>query len=621
MSEHVPRQPSQPPIEPGTLLVGKYRVERVIGRGGMGVVVEARHLALDERVALKFLLAEHALNAESSARFLREARASVKIKSEHVARVSDVGTLDDGAPYMVMEFLVGEDLAQLLQRQGPLSCEDAVDYVIQGCEAIAEAHAQGIIHRDLKPSNLFLTRRSDGSPLVKVLDFGISKVLNDRVDNLTSTTAAMGSALYMSPEQMQQTRSVDHRTDIYALGVALFELCAGRPPFYATTLPQLCAEVLTGIPTALRDLRPDLPEVFAAALAKAYARHREQRYGSVSEMVLAFAPFAPPRSLPHVERLARMGGLSAPGAPPVYRPPSPSYPTGSSYPVASHPTGPSYPAASYPAGSTPVPSPSGPGMQQPVPAISSPVYRPTSPSQPSYPAPRREPSSPSLESTHPLTPGARAVAVNASPGNASPGYPAAMARGAEGAADAQGGVPILPGPYAGPASARATASFATGSGTGSMVSPVVPPRVSRGVVVGMVAGALVSLAVVVGFVIPRLQAGPAETPGAASTEAQPEPFSSAMAGTEPQVPVVSPSGDSTSPAHPETSGSAPSGETAGAMAGSAASAVSSAPAAPPSTTTKASAGNGASRPVQPKVTAHPAQSGKPPRPVNLDDYK
>src|SRR5215471_2945366 len=200
------------PIHPGTVLAGKYRVDRLLGQGGMGVVVEAHHIALDERVALKFLLPDYAQHPEASQRFLREARAAVKIKTEHVARVSDVGTLDTGAPYMVMEFLEGTDLSKYLENYGTLSIEDAIDYVIQGCEAIAEAHSYGIVHRDLKPANLFLTKRPDGSPLVKVLDFGISKVIGGGgIENLTKTMAALGSALYMSPEQMQQTKSVDHR--------------------------------------------------------------------------------------------------------------------------------------------------------------------------------------------------------------------------------------------------------------------------------------------------------------------------------------------------------------------------------------------------------------------------
>jgi serine/threonine protein kinase len=318
------------PVQPGAILAGKYRVARVLGRGGMGVVVEARHLALDERVALKFLLPEFASHPEASGRFLREARAAAKIKSEHVARVSDTGTLEHGEPYMVMEYLEGKDLSQVLETTGPMALEDAVDCLIQGCEAIGEAHSYGIVHRDIKPANLFLTKRPDGQPLVKVLDFGISK-MQDAVESLTRTTAAMGSALYMSPEQMQQTRSVDHRTDVYALGVALFELLGGKQPYYADTLPQLCAEILTGQPTPLRQLRPELPDHFAAALAKAYARDRADRYQSVAEFVIALAPYAPPRSQSAIDSTCRLAkhepvraGVFPGGGPPQVSGPAPA---------------------------------------------------------------------------------------------------------------------------------------------------------------------------------------------------------------------------------------------------------------------------------------------------------
>jgi len=285
----------------------------------MGVVVQAQHIQLDERVALKFLTSEWATHPEAAERFLREARAAVRIKNEHVARVSDVGTLDTGSPYMVMEYLEGKDLGQLLEASGPMQLQDAVDYLIQGCEAIAEAHGMGIVHRDLKPANLFLTKYPDGSPLVKVLDFGISKQTGGAVDNLTRTTATMGSALYMSPEQMKQSRNVDHRTDVYALGVTLYELLAGKQPYYAETLPQLCAEILTGTPTPLRDLRPDIPPDFAFVLEKAYARDRDIRYQSVCEYVFALAPFALERSQGSIDRVARLAGQQPPkaGAPPA----------------------------------------------------------------------------------------------------------------------------------------------------------------------------------------------------------------------------------------------------------------------------------------------------------------
>ena len=316
---NAPAQPNDDvPVRPGQILAGKYRVDRVLGRGGMGVVVEARHVALDERVALKFLLPDYAQMPEASARFLREARAAVKIKSEHVARVSDVGTLETGSPYMVMEFLEGIDLSKALESYGVCQIPDAIDYLIQTCEAIAEAHGHGIVHRDLKPANLFLTRRPDGTPMIKVLDFGISKMSGGGVDNLTRTTTSMGSALYMSPEQMQTTRGVDHRTDIYALGISLYELLAGKQPFYADTLPQLCAEVLTGRPTPIRQLRAEVSDALAAVLEKAYARDRDQRYQTIAELVAAVAPWAPPRSQTTLDRIARMAGVAPAiaGAPP-----------------------------------------------------------------------------------------------------------------------------------------------------------------------------------------------------------------------------------------------------------------------------------------------------------------
>jgi serine/threonine-protein kinase len=301
---------SQSEIAAGTVLAEKYRVERLIGQGGMGVVVEARHVTLDDRVALKFLLPEYATHPEASERFLREARACVKIKSAHVARVSDVGTLESGAPYMVMEYLEGTDAAHVIAEGHRLAIPEAIDYVVQAGDAIAEAHSLGIVHRDVKPANMFVTRHTDGTPLVKLLDFGISKVVGDpKVDALTKTTATMGSALYMSPEQIKQSKSVDHRTDIYALGVSLYELLTGRQPFVADTFAALCVEIATGTPTPLAELRPDIPPELCAVIEKAYARDLSQRFQSVGEFVVALAPWAPPRSQPIIERIARAAGL------------------------------------------------------------------------------------------------------------------------------------------------------------------------------------------------------------------------------------------------------------------------------------------------------------------------
>jgi serine/threonine-protein kinase len=286
-------------VAPGSVLAGKYRVARVIGRGGMGLVVEALHLSLDTKVAIKLLFPEFMSYTEASERFLREARAASRLESEHVARVVDVGTLGAGEPFMVMEYLAGEDIASLLKRtKAPMPIGDAIDYIVQACDAIAEAHERGIVHRDLKPANLFITRKPSGDSFVKVLDFGISKVFGepsqDKDAGLTQTTTILGSALYMSPEQMQSAKKVDRRTDIYALGVCLFELIGGEVPYYADSFPELCAKVYTSPPRSLHDLRTDAPEGLVRAIERALAHRVEERYASVPELVQALSPFAGP---------------------------------------------------------------------------------------------------------------------------------------------------------------------------------------------------------------------------------------------------------------------------------------------------------------------------------------
>src|ERR1019366_641727 len=198
-------RPGTAPVREGDLLAGKYRVERVLGAGGMGIVVAARHEQLDQMVAIKFVRDDALDNDEAVQRFLREARAAVKLKSEHVARVLDVGKLESGAPYMVMEYLEGSDLGKVLAEQGAVDASVAADWILQACEAVAEAHAMGIVHRDLKPENLFLTNTVGGAQRIKVLDFGVSKAMggaSGELSNLTRTRAMLGSPLYMAPEQM-----------------------------------------------------------------------------------------------------------------------------------------------------------------------------------------------------------------------------------------------------------------------------------------------------------------------------------------------------------------------------------------------------------------------------------
>ncbi len=250
-------------VRVGDVIAGKYRVDRLLGVGGMGVVVAAHHLQLDEKVAIKLLRPEAMTTPEAVARFDREARAAVKIKSEHVARIIDVGRLDSGAPFMVMEYLEGTDLAGWLAQHGRLPIDQAVEFVLQACEAIAEAHALGIVHRDLKPANLFCVRRMDGSQSIKVLDFGISKVTGATTGQqpmaMTRTQAVMGSPLYMSPEQLESSKGVDARADIWALGIILYELVTGAVPFQSEMLTELVIRIVASPPPPPRTMRQDVP--------------------------------------------------------------------------------------------------------------------------------------------------------------------------------------------------------------------------------------------------------------------------------------------------------------------------------------------------------------------------
>ncbi|AKU97131.1 serine/threonine protein kinase [Labilithrix luteola] len=282
---------------PGQLISEKYRIDRVIGEGAMGVVFEATHVQLDGRVALKFLRREALERDDIVGRFSQEARAAVKLKSEHVARVHDVGT-HDGMPYMVMEFLEGKNLEEVLTVTGPLAISEAAEFVIDACEGISEAHVRGIVHRDIKPANLFRVDEG-GWHLIKVLDFGISKAaLSGKVSNvdLKATSTLMGSPFYMSPEQLRSTRDVDRRTDIWALGTVLFELLSGRTVFDETLeFTELVAAIFEKKPRSLRGFRPDVPPELEAIISRCLQKDPDARYQTAAELAIALVPFTEAR--------------------------------------------------------------------------------------------------------------------------------------------------------------------------------------------------------------------------------------------------------------------------------------------------------------------------------------
>jgi len=279
----------------GSVIRGKYRIDRILGKGGMGVVVGAQHLALDQRVAIKFLLPamlEHPVVVE---RFAREARAASRIQSDHVARVMDVDALEDGTPFMVMEYLEGSDLSSVRKTGQPLPAHVAVGYLLEACEAVGEAHRAGIVHRDLKPANLFLSKREGGRTRVKVLDFGISKIgaAGGEV-SVTQTASVVGSAEYMSPEQMASARDADARSDIWALGVTLYELLTARVPFPGDSITAVCALVLQSQPAVPSMVRQDLPPGLDRVVMTCLEKDRTRRFSSVEQLAAALAPYASP---------------------------------------------------------------------------------------------------------------------------------------------------------------------------------------------------------------------------------------------------------------------------------------------------------------------------------------
>jgi len=292
--------PDGTPLVPGNVVGNKYRIDGCLGEGGMGVVLSATHLELDAPVAIKVVREEFAGSQDIVERVLFEARAVARMRSSHVVRVLDVARLDSGCPYIIMEQLQGEDLGAALWDHGPYSVPQAIDYLLQACDGLAEAHSLGIVHRDLKPGNLFLARTPEGVVL-KVLDFGISKEVNTPLRSIsrtarTSLTSAgdpVGSPYYMAPEQMRASPDVDARADIWSLGAILFELLTGQCPFEGETLTEVCGKVLGEAPPSLNAFLNGDDTQLDAVIARCLQKDPELRYQTVSDFAAALRAWRP----------------------------------------------------------------------------------------------------------------------------------------------------------------------------------------------------------------------------------------------------------------------------------------------------------------------------------------
>ncbi|MGC4089700.1 MAG: serine/threonine-protein kinase [Polyangiaceae bacterium] len=286
----------------GSVVAGKYRIDRLIGRGGMGAVFQATHLAIGKRVALKFLNSDAAKDHDAAERFQREALAASVVESSHIVQIFDAGTSDDGQPFLVMELLTGEDLRARLRRERRLDVDSAASIAAQVLRALVRAHAAGIVHRDLKPDNVFLCQRDDGALFVKIVDFGVSKLArSSTVDTLTRRGTVIGTVYYMSPEQAQAFPDVDGRTDLFSLGAILYECLTGRPPHQAPTYESVLVAICTKDADDVRTLAPDVSRNFAAVIKRALARDRSQRFASAEAMLQALCDAFPEALTPRTD--------------------------------------------------------------------------------------------------------------------------------------------------------------------------------------------------------------------------------------------------------------------------------------------------------------------------------
>lgn len=316
-------------VVPGDLLLGKYRVKRVLGEGAMGIVYEGEHEALAQRVAIKVLKSSLAKSAAVMERFDHEARATAKVESEHVARILDVGRLapkneHDGLPFMVMEYLEGRDFSEILDGRGRLPPAEAVGYVLEALIGLVHAHGLGIVHRDLKPANLFLTRRADGTSVVKVLDFGLSAMLELDPDRgvFEGADDAQGSPAYMAPERLDlacrtpvprlsdRLPFADPRSDIWSVGVILYELLTGRLPFEAESMSSLVGAIRVRTPEQPSRLAPDVTPELDAIVLRCLACDPNDRWSDVAELALQLGPFGAEIGRESASRIVRMKSIS-----------------------------------------------------------------------------------------------------------------------------------------------------------------------------------------------------------------------------------------------------------------------------------------------------------------------
>jgi serine/threonine protein kinase len=309
MSSEIKRNPRLSVLPLGLVVAGKYRIDQVLAEGGMGVIYRGWHLVLDQPIAVKVMRPELAERPEANLRFLNEARAAARLRGSNVARVLDSGAIAAGSAellYIVLEYLEGADLRTVLEEEGALPLDRAVDFVLQACEALAEAHAAGIVHRDVKPENLFLTRQPDGSEIIKLLDFGISKRADADPRTESAEAQSLGSPHYMSPEQMSEPASVDARGDIWSLGIVTYELLTLRVPFDGDTLATVCAQVLGREPEPLSVYCEDLPPEVENAVLACLRKDREHRHGSVYEFAQAIGPFGTLKAEESLRRIKRI---------------------------------------------------------------------------------------------------------------------------------------------------------------------------------------------------------------------------------------------------------------------------------------------------------------------------